>query len=213
MAPKATTPECFRPYLARRWGEGYTMGRELLVEIGALGYAGSLTNLQRFLSRWREEQFLRTASLPVPHPTVPRVHLGVPPIAAAALCIKPRGELTVEQAAKVDMLKAVSTEFAAMRRLAMRFRGVMKGADPDKLDPWVDDALRSGIHCVRQFAFKLRQDAAAVRNAIIEIWSNGQTEGQINRLKTLKRAMYGRAGINLLRARMLPHIMVCLHAD
>jgi hypothetical protein len=85
----------------------------------------------------------------------------------------------------------------------MRFRGILKGADPGKLDPWLDDALSSRIHCMREFAIKLRQDAAAVRNAITEIWSNGQVEGQINRLKTLKRAMYGRAGIALLRARMV----------
>jgi transposase len=50
----------------------------------------------------------------------------------------------------------------------------------------------------------LRRDIDAVRNAIVEHWSSGQAEGQINRLKTLKRAMYGRAGIELLRARMLP---------
>ncbi len=50
----------------------------------------------------------------------------------------------------------------------------------------------------------VRRDLDAVRNALTEEWSNGQTEGQINRLKTLKRAMYGRAGPELLRARMLP---------
>jgi transposase len=50
----------------------------------------------------------------------------------------------------------------------------------------------------------LRQDIDAVRNAIFEPWSNGQVEGQINRLKTLKRAMYGRASVELLRARMMP---------
>jgi transposase len=50
----------------------------------------------------------------------------------------------------------------------------------------------------------LRQDLAAVRNAITETWSNGQTESQINRPKALKRAMYGSAGIELLRARVLP---------
>ena len=47
-------------------------------------------------------------------------------------------------------------------------------------------------------------DIQAVRNAVIEPWSNGQTEGQINRLRTLKRAMYGRASVALLRARMRP---------
>ncbi|HEY8033343.1 MAG TPA: transposase, partial [Methylocella sp.] len=54
------------------------------------------------------------------------------------------------------------------------------------------------------FARVLRRDISAVRNAITEPWSNGQTEGQINRLKALKRTMYGRAGPELLRARILP---------
>ena len=58
---------------------------------------------------------------------------------------------------------------------------------------------------MRRFAARLGRDLAAVRNAISTTWSNGQTEGQINRLKTLKRSMYGRAGVDLLRARMLPY--------
>jgi transposase len=57
---------------------------------------------------------------------------------------------------------------------------------------------------IRRFVHTLRLDLTAVRNAITETWSNGQTEGQINRLKMLKRAMYGRAGVDLLRARMIP---------
>ena len=57
---------------------------------------------------------------------------------------------------------------------------------------------------MQRFAKAIRQDLEAVRNAMSEPWSNGQTEGQINRLKTLKRAMYGRAGVKLLRARMMP---------
>jgi len=65
-------------------------------------------------------------------------------------------------------------------------------------------AHRSGLYGLRRFAWAVRNDLAAVRNAISYAWSNGQTEGQINRLKTLKRQMYGRAGIELLRARLLP---------
>jgi Transposase len=53
---------------------------------------------------------------------------------------------------------------------------------------------------MQRFAKTIRQDLEAVRNAVLEPWSNGQTEGQINRLKTLKRAMYGRAGVELLRS-------------
>jgi transposase len=57
---------------------------------------------------------------------------------------------------------------------------------------------------MRRFARALRHDIEAVRNAVLEPWSNGQTEGQINRLKTLKPTMYGRAGVDLLRARLMP---------
>jgi transposase len=72
------------------------------------------------------------------------------------------------------------------------------------LDSWLGEAHHSGIYALQRFAGTLQGDLDAVRNAVIEPWSNGQTEGQISRLKTMKRAMYGRAGITLLRARMLP---------
>jgi transposase len=66
---------------------------------------------------------------------------------------------------------------------------------------------------MRRFARTLRQNVEAVRNAVPEPWSNGQAEGQINRLKTLERGMYGRAGIDLLRVRMMPLQGSGLHQD
>ncbi|OYW00013.1 MAG: hypothetical protein B7Z58_16980 [Acidiphilium sp. 37-64-53] len=66
------------------------------------------------------------------------------------------------------------------------------------------DADLSTLYGIRRFVHTLRQDLAAVGNAITETWSNGQTEGQINRLKTLKRAMHGRAGVDLLHPQMIP---------
>ena len=65
-----------------------------------------------------------------------------------------------------------------------------------------------GLLCDATFARTVQRDIDAVRNAITEPWSNGQTEGQINRLKALKRTMYGRAGPELLRARLLPLVAV-----
>ena len=86
----------------------------------------------------------------------------------------------------------------------MRFRGILRSENAGKLGVWINDAQQSGLHAMQRFARTLRRDIDAVRNSITEQWSNGQTEGQINRLKTMKRAMYGRAGPELLRARMLP---------
>jgi hypothetical protein len=208
MAPKSTTPSGFSAYLARRWNEGCTMGKQLLAEIRPLGYTGSLTHLQRLLNGWRRAHFAAAIGTPAPQSAIALQDLltpTVPPIVAAALCIKPRGLLTEAQAAKVDQLKEISSDFATMRQLAMRFRGLLKGSDPEPLDQWLREAANSGIHGMHRFAATLRRDLAAVRNAISTPWSNGQTEGQINRLKTLKRSMYGRAGVELLRARMLPY--------
>ena len=68
----------------------------------------------------------------------------------------------------------------------------------DKLDSWLGDARESGIYGMQRFSRALRHDIEAARNAVLEPWRNGQTEGQISRLKTLKRTMYSRAGVDLL---------------
>jgi hypothetical protein len=216
MAAKSTTPSKFEAYLSQRWAEGCTSGRDLLPEIKGRGYTGSLSQLERLLTQWRRSG--RVAAVMAPDTTAatltdPSTGHMVSPIVAAALCIKPRGRLTKPQAVKVDAFKTMSPAFATMRKLAMRFRGILRGSDTALLDLWLHDADRSGLYGLRRFARSLRHDLAAVRNAITETWSNGQAEGQINRLKTLKRAMYGSAGAELLRARMLPLRPATLHAD
>ena len=128
----------------------------------------------------------------------------ISPLTAAALCVKPRGQMTARQVANVDALKGASAEFIVMRHLAMRFRGLLRGGTPERLDAWLVDARASGIYAMQRFARTIRQDLEAVRNAVSEPWSNGKTEGQINQLKTLKRAMYGRAGVGVPRPRVSP---------
>ena len=93
------------------------MGKQLLAEIRPLGYTGSLTHLQRLLNSWRRAHF--AAAVGMPAPGAPFVQqdaaaLAVPPIAAAALCIKPRGLLAEAQAEQVDRLKETSSDFATM---------------------------------------------------------------------------------------------------
>jgi transposase len=113
----------------------------------------------------------------------------VSPVAASILCMKPRGQLTPEDVEKVDSLKVSLPDFAVMRGLAMRFRGIFHGSDPSSLDSWLNDARATGLYGIRRFAQILRRDIDAVRNTVSEIWSDGQTEGQNNKLKTLKRSM------------------------
>ena len=61
-----------------------------------------------------------------------------------------------------------------------------------------------GIALIQTFVCQLRRDILAVEAAVTTRWSNGPVEGQVNRLKMLKRQMYGRAGVELLRARLMP---------
>ena len=205
-APKTSSSRCFEEYLSRRWSEGCLRGRRLFQEIKARG-TGSFSNLERLLAKWRNPK--RKVARPAPPaPRAPSIDpvTGrlISLIVAAAPCVKPRGTLTSAQAAKVDALKGEWPEFAAMRRLAMRFRGILRSENSSKLAVWLKDVQLSGLYAMQRFARTLRRDIDAVRNAIKEPWSNDQTEGQINRLKTLKRALYGRAGPELLRARILP---------
>jgi transposase len=212
MAPKACTPAYFGAFLARSWAEGTTKVRHLFSDIRHRGYTGSYSHLARFLATWRSSSPSGNAgALDQEAPAPPRVRTLDPmtgrqisPLTAAALCVKPRGQMTARQIVNVDALKAASVEFTTMRHLAMRFRGLLRGGTVESLDIWLNDARKCGIYGMRRFVRTLRQDIEAVRNAVLEPWSNGQTEGQINRLKTLKRAMYGRAGVDLLRARMMP---------
>jgi transposase len=109
----------------------------------------------------------------------------ISPVTSASLCMKPTPMLTHCETAKVAALKQVSPSFVVMRRLAMRFRGLLRGDEPGKLDRWLDDARHSGVRSMQQFARTLSRDIEAVRNAISEPWSSGQAEGQLNRLETL----------------------------
>lgn len=205
-----TSPWYFETFLAECWKDGNRCGRHLFHDVKQRGYTGSFANLERLLGAWRRAE-REQAPVDVPPATLksepvrdPDTGHAISPVVAAALCIKPRGLLTDQQARKVDALKQESEAFAEMRYLAMRFNGILRSKRSAPLDAWIDDALDTELIPIMRFARVLRRDIDAVNNAIELPWSSGQAEGQINRLKTLKRAMYGRAGPELLRARMLP---------
>ncbi len=211
IARSPRSPGHFHDYLARRWKEGCTLATRLFTEIKGLGYTGCCTHLARLFAPWRSKTSRRgqekerqspPSSIPMPRDSTTGRPLS--PLTAGALCIKPRPLLSVRQMATVDALKANSPEFVVMRQLAMRFRGILRSRNIDALGRWLKDAHECRIYEMQRFARMLQSDLDAVTNALTLPWSNGQTEGQISRLKTLKRSMYGRAGVELLRARVLP---------
>ena len=88
-------------------------------------------------------------------------------------------------------------EIAQTEALLSRFRQVFHDHDPHALATWLEAAEQSGVAEVRAFVTTLRQDLPAVEAAVTLPWSQGQVEGQVNRLKLLKRLMFGRANFEL----------------
>ncbi|WIW89930.1 transposase [Sphingobium sp. V4] len=97
-------------------------------------------------------------------------------------------------------MRAASPVIAQAADLARQFHDILVGRNAAGLDPWLTQALGSAIG---SFARGIRRDIDAFRAALTLPWSTGPVEGKINKLKLIKRSMYGRAGIDLLRARIM----------
>jgi len=144
ITPRPCTPAYFEAFLTRSWEEGTTKLRHLFSDIRHRGYTGSYTHLARFLAPWRDnspsqdgdDESLADKETPVPipvHVVDPVTDRRISPLVAAALCIKPRRQMTARQIVIVDALKAASVEFLTMRSLVMRFRG-LRGGTVETLD-------------------------------------------------------------------------------
>lgn len=124
--------------ISRRFLAGPRCGRHLFHDIEQRGDTGSFSNLERLLASWRRAErpgkdsaspasiYASTSQRRLSH-TNPATGRVISPVVAPALCTKPRDVLMINQATKVDVLKQGSHEFATMRRLAMRFRGILRG--------------------------------------------------------------------------------------
>lgn len=207
-APSILDP--FVPYLAERWQAGCHNGVQLWREIRGQGYAGS----RPLISMWVAQQRRLLPSRPQhaprgqwPHPLAP------PPPArpisarrAAFLLLKPPEQLDQDQSDMVARLERASPQVATASRLVHEFAQMVRERQRDHLDDWLQVAHTCGIRELRYFARGLQRDYEAVAAGLSLPWSAGPTEGHINRLKTLKRQMYGKAGFNLLRQRVLNRV-------
>jgi transposase len=121
----------------------------------------------------------------------------------AALFMRHEEKLDEEQEEYLGRLCEADEALADTRRLTQEFACMVRRLQGEDLNGWLKDAEESNSSAMRSFAVGLRKDLDAVRAGLTEEWSNGPVEGFIHKLKLLKRQGYGRAGFELLRARML----------
>jgi transposase len=208
----------FEPYLGKRWQEGCHVAMQLWREIKEQGYPGTPKRVLEWARQHREQ----------PAPSTPgrcwesmakrcqKRTLGKPvgnadrapsPKRLVWLLLGDPEDLeTAERGALDEMLKA-STDVAAIYPLIQRFEKMLRKAGSDgqaaKLDHWLEEILTSGVKDFETFATGLKREQSGVEVALTLPYSNGQTEGQINKLKLIKRQMYGRASFQMLRQRVL----------
>lgn len=110
-------------------------------------------------------------------------------------------DLNMEDKRIMELLLDKCPEIRQVETLVKQFKNLFKKKEPESLNRWIMEA--QGVSPLKNFAKNLLRDYDAVNNAVVTEYSNGQVEGQVNRLKTIKRMMYGRAGFDLLREMVL----------
>ena len=185
----------FATYLNERWKAGCHNSTKLFTEIRARGYKGSRQMVTLYVASWRPAGN-RPSKAASPQRVAPK-H-------AAILAAQAPEKFKPEQQTLFERLAACCPDLISIRKIALAFRDVFTAADSAALSNWIQTTKCCRFGPLVRFAYGLCKDLAAVTAAVETEWSNGQTEGQINRLKAIKRQMYGRAGFTYLRARVLP---------
>jgi transposase len=185
------TLQPYVPYLQDRWQQGCQNISRLYREIAAQGYDGSRSLVARSLLPWRQAR---------PPPGDRRRHRHA---AVRRLCLRPPEQLgSLEQEALARVLTD-DAELARGHALLQRFRAVIATRAVAELDQWLAEARTSGLPPFRALATGIEADRGPVDAALRLPWSTGPVEGQICRVKLIKRQGYGRAKLDLLRRRML----------
>jgi transposase len=204
-----TRQSLLTPYTAEiltRWNAGCREARQLFHALQRQGYPGSYPTVARYVQRLRQVQGLRPR---VRRPGRPRLRVVAgrhPPLTtrrATRVVLKQPSKQTADDTQLIAHLKDQHDELATVIDLAQDFAAIVRERQPDRFDSWLARATASAVAPLRRFATGLRADYEAVKAGLCLPWSNGPVEGQINRLKMLKRSMFGRAKIDLLSQRFL----------
>lgn len=187
---RASSLEPWLVQLDEAWSGGCRNGAELWRRLRRDGFGGSLRVVTEWATRRRRSE-AASASGPRKCPSARKI---------AMMLTHKRDHLTREHAITVAIIENAVPVLAAARHLLERFQVMIRRRDAADLDAWINEASSGPM---ASFARGLRDDQRAVAAALSLPWSNGQTEGHITKLKLVKRQMYGRAKLDLLRARLL----------
>lgn len=201
----------YEGYLRERWTAGCHNARTLWEEIKGQGFPGSAPLVRQFLAHWRPGPGRRGKT---PRRAATEPDVSTPPVRQPIRVLSPRqarwlllknvADLRPEEWLYREKLLEADADLVSAKGLAEEFGRIVRERDCPALGSWLEKSENSGVGEFRQFVLVLRRDLAAVEAGLTYEWSNGQTEGQINRLKALKRQMFGRASLPLLRRRFLP---------
>jgi transposase len=185
----------YKPWLHQRWNEGTRDAATLHAEITARGYTGHIMNLYRYI-----QPFRALPAAPPPPPAIPSTRQ------ITRLLMTRPADLTPAQQATLTAITARCPHLAALRDLITSFAAMMHDRTGfTALTSWLTAAEASGLPALHSYAAGIRADRSAVTTALTWTWTNGRTEGIVNKIKMIKRQMYGRASFPLLRQRVLLH--------
>jgi transposase len=198
----------FRPYLLRRWNEGIRNGQQLWREVVSQGYRHSRRSVERFVGQLRRETGqpfkFRQAAPAALYETNEEIRSSpLTALQAARLFLTKEEERRPKEATRLARLRQADPAIEQTYQVTAAFCQMLRTRQGEHLDDWIKRAKESGIPELRSFAKGLLKDYDAVLAGLTLPWSQGQTEGQIQRLKFLKRQMYGRASFPVLRQRVL----------
>jgi transposase len=185
----------------KRWEQGDHNGASLYRELRAQGYRGSQKALYRYLARLRSprQRLLTPNKKQLPAGPLERLSTG----RSTWLFLRKSVDLSKEEQEVLLQIRQASPEIEATYQLVQTFLQMLRERTGQHLETWLKAAETSHLPEFASFAAGVRQDQAAILAGLTLPWSSGQTEGQITRLKLLKRSMYGRAKFDLLRLRVL----------
>lgn len=194
----------YQAYLLERWQAGCRSAKALYHEMQAQGFPGKYSVVAAYGSRLRPPQGRITRRRKSGSPaTIIEADKALTPREATWLVMRREAKLNDDDKQQLAELQTLEGEVAEAIALTRDFASLVRQRQPDQLDTWLERAAASCLQAFKSFAKGLKADYEAVKAGVTLPWSTGPVEGQINRLKMLKRQMYGRANIDLLRQRVL----------